>query len=147
MGGQALADRQARTASTTQFEAHATLNVPPEELGLFIHIKLDGKIATTSHSKVVKSCRVSRDVRISWTRLDGTKVRGNSTYPTTRSGHFGAEFDIDYEKDVPSSGGPFKFTIVSPKDHVAGKRLGTSYTCKRLTETLTVSIPPELPAP
>ena len=141
-GGQAVGGSPATVSSTTQFEASATLVTPPDEVGYRINVEIAGQIVATGHSKVVQSCRGARTVEITWTRLDGTVPQGNATQPSSRKGHFSAEASFDYGHDVPEGGGPFEITISARKGFVPGRRLGTSYRCRRLQETLIVEVPP-----
>ena len=141
-GAQALGDDRTTTASTTGLDAHLTNVTPPEDVGSDVAVKLDGKI-TTPHRKPVSSCRVSRQFHLTYLRPDGTRG-GGDTYPSNRRGRFGAELLLRYGNDVSEAGGTFKLTIRTPKSHVPGKRLGTSYTCRKLKETLQVDYPPAL---
>jgi hypothetical protein len=140
--GQAVGESPAHISSTTQFEASATLVTPPDEVGYRINIEIAGRIVAAVHSKIVQSCRAGRTVEITWTRLDGTVPQGNATQPSSRKGRFGAEATFDYGRDVPLGGGPFTITISARKVFVPGKRLGTSYRCRRLQENLIVDVPP-----
>jgi hypothetical protein len=142
-GAQALGDDQkSRSASTTGIDAHLTNTTPPDEVGQDVVIKLDGKI-TTPHHKPVSSCRVARQFHMTYPAAGGGHG-GGDTYPTNRRGHFSAEFLLSYGTDVSEAGGTFTLTISTKRSHVPGKRLGESYTCKRLKETLQVDYAPAL---
>jgi hypothetical protein len=144
-GAQALGDEKSHTSSTTSIDAHLTNTTPPDEVGEHVVMKLDGKI-TTPHHKPVSSCRVSRQFHLVYVGADGRRKVGD-TYPTNRRGHFSAELLLTYGTDVSEAGGTFKLTISTPKSHVPGKRLGTSYPCKKLKETLQADYAPAPPAP
>jgi hypothetical protein len=139
-GAQALGDDKAHTSSTTSIDAHLTNTTPPDEVGIDVAVKLDGKI-TTPHHKPVSSCRVSRQFHLTWLGVDG-RTRSGDTYPSNRKGHFGAELLLSYGNEVSEAGGTFKLKISTPKSHVPGKRLGESYICKKLKETLQVDYAP-----
>jgi hypothetical protein len=140
-GAQALGDdHKARTSSTTSIDAHLINVTPPDEVGQDLAIKLDGKI-TTPHHKPVSSCRVSRQFHLKYPAAGGG-YGGGDTYPSNRRGHFSAELLLSYGPDVSEAGGTFTLTITTPRSHVPGKRLGESYYCKKLRETLQIDYPP-----
>jgi hypothetical protein len=139
-GAQALGDERPHVSSTTSIDAHLTNTTPPDEVGIDVAVKLDGKI-TTPHHKPVSSCRVSRQFHLVYMGADGRR-RAGDTYPSNRRGRFGAELLLSYGNDVSEAGGTFSLTISTPKSHVPGRRLGESYTCKKLKETLQVDYAP-----
>jgi hypothetical protein len=150
---QAGATPTARGAAANTMIASA-INATAPDTPASPAVKIEGTITAAGHRFAYRQCRVDRTIHVDAARISGTIRPEGDTYPTRRSGHFDfGPSDVDYggtdstgrfyDGHVPWSGGTITFFLSTPKIRVARDRLGfRSYTCRPLSLTVTVAIPP-----
>lgn len=128
--------------ATNTMVANATLLSLPDVEIYRVDVKVSGQITSPSHKLGPRRCRASRDIHVTYPRVDGS-VGAFDTYPTGKGGRFEATTSLQYGDDIPESGGVATFSLSSPKTTVGKDKLGfRSFTCRALSLTAQLQFPP-----
>jgi hypothetical protein len=146
----------ARPAAANTMIAWIVNATPPEDnRGYVTQVAITGQIQAPSHKFAPRKCRLSRTIDVTSPTVGGRIAPVGSTYPTGKTGHFRTgSFSLDYagydsadgsfnDGWVLDTGGTATFTLLTKRVEVQ-KRPGSlrSYTCRPLSLTVQITVPP-----
>jgi hypothetical protein len=118
-----------------------------------LSVEIRGKVMAPSHKFAPRRCRAERTFDIDGPSVGGKTIYYGSSYPTRKSGRFTVGSPVEYaftedgvfhDGSVPESGETVTFVAHTGKTKVARKKgdLLASYTCRPLSITLQIALPP-----
>jgi hypothetical protein len=157
IGAHAGGGPAARSAAANTLIA-TIADTTPADRSYTTYLKITGQIQSPSHKFAPRKCRSGRVIDIVSPTVGGAIAEVGSSYPTSKTGHFGVEFQFEYAGTLsdgsfrdgyaPSSGGTATFILSTGKlkvQKVKGDPFRT-YTCRPLRLTVQITVPPVPPA-